>query len=681
MKNLFTFLFTILIVVPAFAQTTGGPDAYGYQWYNSNDPNGPTYQWVDITAVGTQVTGLGDDNAVGPINMGMNFHYYWSDYNQVKIGSNGWISFNNPGNVAHCFPTIPTQGGVADNLLAPMMCDLNLAGSTNPGEVWYYNDVANNRFIVSYINVPYWKNANPDYAGSNTFQVVLSAADSSITYNYQTADFANFSNTANCASDLVVGMENITGNIGLMVYQDVVPSSNFSIKFEYPHPVTFQVQDASPAWSLNAESKGTFFSMAGTIDFSTGISNKGNTPLSAATTVNVEIRSLNNSLVYANNQTVAAGLASGVTDTISFSIPPLPPDQYTVRTITYNSGDINPSNNTLTAEINVVDLFSGPATLTYATQSPPDGVISWQGGGGGAIHIEPPLYPLTLDSVSLFLAQGTFNPSNHGSVVLNIYADDGTNGLPGTLLSSWFDSYAGDPLNNWKTIVLPSPVTISAGGVYIGWEVAPSDSIVVGTETAGPISRRTYEFVGGGWAPFRNGEATDFLINGHFTNTCITFNATATSEDELVGNDGSIDLTVSGGIPPYTFVWNNGAGTNEDPTGLTAGEYTVFIADSVGCTDTLSVVVGSRVGIADDILRAQILIYPNPNNGTFSVDAMNFKEGFRLELYNTVGQLMAGQQISGGVVTTLHMAGLSEGIYIVKLIAGSSQSTRKLIIR
>ncbi|MTI25212.1 T9SS type A sorting domain-containing protein, partial [Fulvivirga kasyanovii] len=43
--------------------------------------------------------------------------------------------------------------------------------------------------------------------------------------------------------------------------------------------------------------------------------------------------------------------------------------------------------------------------------------------------------------------------------------------------------------------------------------------------------------------------------------------------------DGSIDLTMEGGVPPYTFQWSNGA-TSEDISGLPAGFYEVEITDS-----------------------------------------------------------------------------------------------------
>ena len=49
------------------------------------------------------------------------------------------------------------------------------------------------------------------------------------------------------------------------------------------------------------------------------------------------------------------------------------------------------------------------------------------------------------------------------------------------------------------------------------------------------------------------------------------------------GQDGSISALVSGGTPPYSFIWNNGALTGQIDS-LTAGTYEVTVTDAAGCT-------------------------------------------------------------------------------------------------
>jgi len=55
-------------------------------------------------------------------------------------------------------------------------------------------------------------------------------------------------------------------------------------------------------------------------------------------------------------------------------------------------------------------------------------------------------------------------------------------------------------------------------------------------------------------------------------------------------NNGTLDLSVSGGLPPYTFNWSNGA-TTEDLVGLAPGPYSVTITDSDGCQDVVTATV------------------------------------------------------------------------------------------
>ncbi|MFH2095243.1 MAG: T9SS type A sorting domain-containing protein, partial [Bacteroidota bacterium] len=56
------------------------------------------------------------------------------------------------------------------------------------------------------------------------------------------------------------------------------------------------------------------------------------------------------------------------------------------------------------------------------------------------------------------------------------------------------------------------------------------------------------------------------------------------------GSDGYIDIIINNGTPPYSFNWSNGASV-EDIGGLSAGNYTVTVTDSNGCTRSATATV------------------------------------------------------------------------------------------
>lgn len=66
--------------------------------------------------------------------------------------------------------------------------------------------------------------------------------------------------------------------------------------------------------------------------------------------------------------------------------------------------------------------------------------------------------------------------------------------------------------------------------------------------------------------------------------------------DEQCGNGlGSINVSVSGGLPSYTFLWNTGA-TTEDLNSLVSGVYTCVVTDQNGCELPISATVGNNAG-------------------------------------------------------------------------------------
>ncbi len=88
-------------------------------------------------------------------------------------------------------------------------------------------------------------------------------------------------------------------------------------------------------------------------------------------------------------------------------------------------------------------------------------------------------------------------------------------------------------------------------------------------------------------------DANGCTKNGTFVvqeNNPLSLTATTTKTGCVEDNTGSIDLTVTGGLEPYTYVWTNGA-SSQDLENLSAGMYTVEVTDQNGCSATLRAVV------------------------------------------------------------------------------------------
>ena len=151
-------------------------------------------------------------------------------------------------------------------------------------------------------------------------------------------------------------MRNLTGNIGLEVYNDVIPANNLAVLFDYPGNVTFQVIDPAPSWLQNSESKGTFVSSAQPFSKNVAIENFGNTDVTADTYVITELLDMNSVVIWASSDTISS-LSAGQSQTISYSnIGPIAAGQYYFRTTTSNSSDLNNGNNILVSEIEVLDV-------------------------------------------------------------------------------------------------------------------------------------------------------------------------------------------------------------------------------------------------------------------------------------------------------------------------------------
>ncbi|TXK71954.1 T9SS type A sorting domain-containing protein [Mesonia sp. K4-1] len=141
--------------------------------------------------------------------------------------------------------------------------------------------------------------------------------------------------------------------------------------------------------------------------------------------------------------------------------------------------------------------------------------------------------------------------------------------------------------------------------------------------------------------------------------TALSASATITNVSCNGGSDGSIDLTVTGGTAPYTYVWNNTA-TTEDMTGLTAGTYDVTVTDANGCTTTASATVTEPTALSAATIATNVSCNGG-SDGTVDLTVTGGTAPYTYAWSNTA--------------TTEDMTGLTAGTYNVTVTDANGCTT------
>ncbi len=231
-----------------------GPDDYGYFAYDDTDVGyleKPDYNWVEIDpahgGLGDTLSLLNDETKT--MAMPFSFKFYGDWYDQVSISSNGYIAMGSTW-VADMYNwQIPAAGG-PPLLIAPFWDDLDPNATDSSGNVCYWYDATNHRFVIEYSRVQHLHDpTNPTPAELQTFEVMLfdpqyyptQTGDGEILFQYY--DITNDDVWHNYAT---VGIEDHDHTTGLEYtfanhYPDAAAplANNRAIKFTTDPPDTF----------------------------------------------------------------------------------------------------------------------------------------------------------------------------------------------------------------------------------------------------------------------------------------------------------------------------------------------------------------------------------------------------------------------------------------------------------
>ncbi|MCB9357059.1 MAG: S8 family serine peptidase [Calditrichaeota bacterium] len=203
-----------------------GPDGYGYYCYENADTGyAPEYTYTSIApAAGGPGTLIGPGNGndwIIEVPLPFNARYNGVVTGGLSVSADGWIGFGNVsgGTQSYANTFIPNPD-LPNNCVYVFWDDLYPYHPTEGGQIAYYHDAANDRFIVEYYMVSHF--APVDFKVTAQFVLYSLGArptrtgDSEFEIYYDRFDYDG----PDTDQDATLGIENANGTDGLMVMFD-----------------------------------------------------------------------------------------------------------------------------------------------------------------------------------------------------------------------------------------------------------------------------------------------------------------------------------------------------------------------------------------------------------------------------------------------------------------------------
>lgn len=141
--------------------------------------------------------------------------------------------------------------------------------------------------------------------------------------------------------------------------------------------------------------------------------------------------------------------------------------------------------------------------------------------------------------------------------------------------------------------------------------------------------------------------------------------------------DGTATAIVSGGTPPYMFLWDDSTSqTSSTATGLCQGVYSVVVTDSNGCEMIDSVSVGGTNGLVENS-ALNLTIYPNPFSTEITIEIAETNEVI-IAVVDITGKLVREFQFNEPKFQ-MDLSDLVSGVYFVRLQTNDQNGEIRLV--
>jgi hypothetical protein len=146
---------------------------------------------------------------------------------------------------------------------------------------------------------------------------------------------------------------------------------------------------------------------------------------------------------------------------------------------------------------------------------------------------------------------------------------------------------------------------------------------------------------------------------------------------------GSIDLSVSGGVAPYTCSWTGPSGfaaTTEDISGIPMGAYTVTVTDKYCGIATITIFVDTDLlSNVDENNGNGIRVFPNPTNGLVNLVSEKSLNSTCFKIINIAGQVVYEKKERTGSNFFFDVSEQASGIYFIEIKTPGSISRIRFV--
>jgi len=243
---------------------------------------------------------------------------------------------------------------------------------------------------------------------------------------------------------------------------------------------------------------------------------------------------------------------------------------------------------------------------------------------------------------------------------------------------TWIDGNTYTSSNNTATYTLTNANGCDS---IVTLDLSITNSI---TSTDTQTTCDTYTWIDGNVYTSSNTSATHTLTSIGGCDSIVTLNLTNNNVSDLSTSVSGIEITATNSNASYQWLDcddNNSIINGENGQSFTAtanGNYAVELTEN-GCVDTTDCVTITTVGIVENTFDTELLVYPNPTNGKFSIDLGKVYNKTQITIMDLTGKLIESKIESQTQVLNLSIEQEPKGIYIITIQAENKNAVIRIV--